>query len=1452
MSEKEFDNFLEKYTDPPEPSFLDKITSYFDDRTAQVTQDYNIGSDAPEPTPEETYADEWSKQALTNVAESVVNWAKEAPGNYADTWEARNKILEQDPLSVIDEGLLDTTKAPPLTPEAQQAHKDYDIALEKLNNETVRPAVTVAAVLGVPGATLAYTPYMAKDILDTYAKEIEEKGLKKGMISGTFTNLKELTIGNIDYYLTDKEFNEKIKTEPGLFKDVLMETLDVGAGVRTALHPAIKRIATKRDLRNQQKQLIKTIAKELETMKHEPKISGDPEQPVWRDNRTDPGGNQARTSENPQRTELLSEREPTDLKGGQQNRTGRDTNSTHPRSDISETRSTPAGTPDVDMVHTKRTRLLDKLSEVEQPQRREDAKRTLEEALIEEPNMRSTAGRDIKPLPPESFSPVTDREITKFITDNFISLRFGNFMKGVGKGGVGAYFHNKLNTMRLKKYGKWGDAAHELGHFFDKQFEIEGADTELINNAREIWVNNEYREDQMRSEGIAEFTREYLLNPEEAKKNFPEYYQKFTKRLGDYPKYQKALPQLSNMLRSYSQQNPAQSLRATISFSSDRTPTKGERFLDFMDRMIYENFDDKCYIRHAEKLVEAAIGRPLKPTESPYVRARLLDGFVNGQTSLLIDGDATIDIDTLNRYFCDNKIKNKVVFNDILRPLADEVTLNTKYPTMLKDFNARSWNEVLSAYLVAEHNNEVYSVKGTERIAEAQLKYEELTKSYETKIEAAQGNPFTLLQITEDAAIKLGMEQAKLKELSQHPYDTPVQVVTARKVLSMPIPPEVKAAAKLYYAYTDNLLGILEAGQLIDAKTRKLLRETYPHYCPFQRDFSLESNKTFSSTNGLVDVKNGLHYLSNEGSTRTVIDPLNVTYVATKTALSRMHKNKLLLSLRDIANEHGYGALCEPVGHATAKTSAFTIYENGKAAAYQTTPELYTALQTFDTNFMQDCLGSIGNILAAVNKTIRITATNHPGFILTNGMRDTMQAAVISKEGFIPFMSSAANLQKLADKKMLSLYTASGVPYSTLRGSSLYDAGIIIKDQLTPKSKMRKGVEKAWQSYNKIGDTVEALPRKYEFTKTLQHTGDVYEAAYRAKEITIDFTKGGHASKFINRYTIPFYNAGILGAAKIFQQLTTKGERERFLIKGFLYLSIPSIISWQLNHNEDWYQELPSEQRNRFWYWGQLPDGTLVKTPKPLGLNTIFCTPTEATLEQFAGSGNTRLSNDNLLAEALDSLSPTGSWGLETGVAGLVKPAVEHKANYNFFRNSPVVPMRLQNRPAEEQYTVYTPEVYKNLGKEMEWSPLVIENYVNSWLTASGAFVADTADVLLKDNQEPAKHWNEYPVINRLFASPNKRTKSSEYYFKTVKYFETEKNSKSTVRNKKAKAALKAIKADRKEISALYKQQRAITENPKLTPEQKRQQIDKLETQILSKTDATNKKLYKYLPADKK
>ncbi|WP_418555775.1 LPD38 domain-containing protein [Phascolarctobacterium faecium] len=1461
MSRKTFDALYEKHAKDTETkpsssnkSLLSSIGDHFDDRANQVNQEYNLGSPADDLTPEEDYIDAFGKAAVTDMATSVGEWAKNAPKNYAGAWKARNKVLEEHPLAAIDEDVLDTSNAPAPTKEQLQTVTDYEEAMSKLNDETVRPAVTVAAVLGVPGGTFAYMPYMAKDILDTYGREVEEKGFKEGMISGTLTNAKEITIGNMWYYLTDKEFNERIKEDPSLLKDVLLEAADVGAGVRTAVHPMVRRVSNKVKLKAEQSKLIKDIVKEIK----EGISDESSRQQTVRSNKRDVRRSNAKNRLAGERTQLPQERNPQTDKNKQSDRVPDNTTSADNRSDINYLRKASDGSktstgasghgdvaaPDIHMQ-------LDKLSEVERQAYLEDTKRSLEEAIVEEPLIRTTTGRDITTLAPDVFKAVTQHEIVKFINDNFTTMRYGNFEKGVPKRAAG-YFRNTLQTIRLRKYGKFGDALHEVGHYLDSQLRIDGADAELISNAREVFNGSNYKESEMRSEGIAEFTREYLLNPDEAAKNFPDYYRAFTAEIARIPKYQQSLDTLSNMMRSYSQLNPAQATRAAMSFDRDRKKSLGEKFLNFYDRAIFEAFDDKIHIQRAEQLIEAKLGRKLKPSESPYVRARLLDGFVDGQSSLMLEGDAAIDIDVLNKYFFDNKLKNKVTFNDILSPLADEATLNTKYPTLLKDFNVKNWAEALSVYLVANHNYEVGLVKGAERVAEAQLVYDKLVEESKARLKGASGNPIASSTIGKQEAAKLEAAAKRLVDLKKNPYDTAVSMANAKRVLEMEVPPEIKAAAKLYYAYTDNILGILEAGQLISAETRTTLREKYPCYCPFQRDFSLEGTKGFESNTGLLDMDSGLSYLSEGGSNLVIIDPLTITNVATKGAISRMHKNKLLLSLRDTAKEAGFGAICEPVGHKAAKTSSFNIYENGEAKAYQTLPEVYDALKTFDAKFMKDILGLLGTTLATANKTIRLTATNNPAFIATNGARDTMTAGAQSNNGFVPFASTAASLKHLTDKHFMSLYRASGVQYSTLRGSSLHDASMRIEDQLKPKGTLKKKLHKGWQTYNKLGDIVEGIPRMYEYGATLQKTGDVFGAAIDAKEITIDFSKGGRSSKFINRYAIPFFNAGMLGISKIGNMFSSREKFLRFLTKGTLYLSSLSVLSWQLNHDEDWYQELSTDQRARFWYWGQLPDGTLIKQPKPLGINHVFCTPTEALLEQALGSGNTRLSTESTLRNALDSLSPTGSLGLESGVAGLVKPAVEHAANHSFFRNAPIVPARLQNRPPEEQYTVYTPEIYKLLGEQMEWSPLVIENYVNGLLTSAGAFAAGSLDGIIKSNTAPAKHWNEAPVVGRFFESPNKWTKSVDYYFETVKYFEAEKNSKDVTRQRKATSALNNTKKARKEISAMYKDRRNIAESTKLSAEEKRSKMDKLDVKILKKAYEVNQQLHKYLPPNKK
>ena len=104
MSRKTFDALYEKHAKDTETkpsssnkSLLSSIGDHFDDRANQVNQEYNLGSPADDLTPEEDYIDAFGKAAVTDMATSVGEWAKNAPKNYAGAWKARNKVLEEHP-----------------------------------------------------------------------------------------------------------------------------------------------------------------------------------------------------------------------------------------------------------------------------------------------------------------------------------------------------------------------------------------------------------------------------------------------------------------------------------------------------------------------------------------------------------------------------------------------------------------------------------------------------------------------------------------------------------------------------------------------------------------------------------------------------------------------------------------------------------------------------------------------------------------------------------------------------------------------------------------------------------------------------------------------------------------------------------------------------------------------------------------------------------------------------------------------------------------------------------------------------------------------------------------------------------------------------------------------------------------------------------------------------------
>lgn len=1393
------------------------------------TEDINLGS-----TPEGMIDPvQYRHDVATAIGERTLKWAKEAPENFKDVTDKGDKLALSNPLALsgtpMEEGYTNT----PVPQETEEQHQDRIMknqAVKKFSDETIRPAATVAAVLGVPGAAYVYAPYMVSDVTETFKKEIAEKGAVEGLASGVLTNIKELTVGELPYYLTDKEFGERIKTQPALMADVALEAIDVLAGVNVAIKPTVSRMIDKADLKDKRKAILNELEEKF-------------------------NGNQGQAGNSVGATNIVPEGSPEgklQRKSESQNSDSKlhsrgNSSSVVDGSNIETLRETAdAGLSNSrdDMLPNDSSIVLDNLRDVDTKIRELDAQRTLEEAIEEEPNIRTSAGRDISVLPPSYFKAVTTNEIIKKFNE-FLSFRPFNFPLGIGKNVMG--YHNPLlSVVRTRKYGHFGDYAHELGHYLDKIFQIQGADEELVDNARAVWANAEYKPEEMRGEGIAEFTREFLLNPEEAKLYYPTYYEKFTTALEDYPKFKQDLAILSDMLRSYAKQNDWQTIRGHISFPSDLKPTLLDRLVSLKDKIQFELFDDKAYLRQAEKVVERKIGRKLNPDESFYVRARLYDGFVTGQSNLLLAGDGNLDIKILNEFF-DGKLKNKVTFKDILVPLNNEQDLLKKYPTLFQDWNVTNWAEALSVYLVAQHNAELYFVKGSEKLIKAQDAHASLEKMCYEEMQRMidEGDYIGAAMFYKLSQDKLEASQLNIDNIIKHPYKVPIDMAKVLRALNQPIPAELKAAADIYHKFNDNILGILESGNLISAETREFWNEKYPNYCPFKRDFSLEDGATINAKNGesLLDNNPNLYKLSDIGSERSVVDPLTATYLAAQSAIAKAHKNKTLLALKKLAVSEGCGVFCEPVGTVKPRTSTFYIYENGEKKAYQTTPEIFKALSTFDNNFNNIIL----SLLGAVNKTIRVTATNTPAFIMTNAFRDTFQAAVTSKGMYIPFISNIGAMKKaFKNRELMSRYIASGVAFSTLRGSSFLKAGAEIADMTKAKNKTQQKVEKIWNTYNQIGTAAESLPRIFEFSDSLSRTGSLIGAAYNAKEITYDFTKGGRTSKLINRYAIPFFNVGMLSIDKLSSSITDP----RFLAKGIITCTSLSLLTWQLNHEEDWYQKLPWEQKTRFWYLGRLPDGTLIKVPKPLGLNHIFCTIPEALLEQMYGTKN-KIPFETPVLDALASLSPTGSLDPASLTPALVKPFVESSANYNFFRDMPIVPRRLQNKPLEEQYTEFTPEVYKILGEKMKMSPLMIEHYVNAYLTSTGQFAVDLTDALLKTTEDPSKRWNEYPIINRFTSSPNQRTTSEDTYFKAREFFTKEQNSKNITRSKRAKAALNNVKVDHKAITDMYREIRTIN-GSKLPGEVKREKIDKIRSKIIKRTEIASEKLYKYLPSDMK
>jgi hypothetical protein len=606
-------------------------------------------------------------------------------------------------------------------------------------------------------------------------------------------------------------------------------------------------------------------------------------------------------------------------------------------------------------------------------------------------------------------------------------------------------------------------------------------------------------------------------------------------------------------------------------------------------------------------------------------------------------------------------------------------------------------------------------------------------------------------------------------------------------------------------------MSIAEDGGLISKETHNILNEKYKNYAPMMRDFSDEGAMTnmFGAGKKIGNVSNPLKKLTEEGSTRNVIDPLENTIKNTYTLLSAVERNKVAQTFIDLSEKNGLGKFVEKVDGTTgdSKKSIFTVMVDGEKQAFQTTPEFYNSIMSMN----QASTGMLVKIFKPFAQALRVGATISPDFVIRNLIRDTLTAGIYSETGFKPVLDTVKGMYELNKNKELAYeFKASGAPLSAFVGLDRSNVSGLL-DKMAGGNEWSKVnpltyVKPLYEGMRKVSEAAESGTRIREFQRAREQGKSLEEAGLLAKDITLDFSRSGALTREINQM-IPFFNAVLQGGDRFVRAMKDNPVRTtQFAVK---YLMIPSIALWVINHDEDWYKELSIDEKNASWYIA--PN---VRIPKPFEPGIFFASAPERVLDAMYNKDKKAMTQwAKYAAEGfLPNIMPT-----------LVGPIVEWITNYKFFTDKPVVGRREQALPDKLQYNAYTSELAKKIGDFTNTSPMKVDNLIQGYTASAGKFVVGTLDNLIGNPKElPAKQINELPGIKGLAFTQFKNPRSVEEFYENADKIE-----------KDYAASGKKMRKYAEKIGDLNKDNRNITNSDK-SPTEKRNLIDANNAKILS------------------
>lgn len=937
-----------------------------------------------------------------------------------------------------------------------------------------------------------------------------------------------------------------------------------------------------------------------------------------------------------------------------------------------------------------------KKEKVKKKKKPSDKKSDNEQASVQERN-KSLVTERIKPQ--KKAPKASPKKLNQIIADAVKGLK-ATLIYGRSNRARSAGTYNPSSTLvRITRAGDIDTVAHELGHLLDDRFDVLGTipeDTQITTDRQLKWfadrggsnppesLSADKKAKYIQREGLAEFIRAYIANPEQAKIAAPELYAHFENSID--AKTKDVLGKFSDDFIDYANATAGEQMLANV---EELNAKEAKGFKKWIDR--FKGEDETLNITpldniNAKLLNSMGIAnkafrflnnisekKNLLPEENFELISRLFAG-INGKTNRILSSGL---VDSKNNVLKDSE-GNSMNVKWLLEPLDNA-----------------------SEKAIKEDMDDVIRLLVAQR-----------TLEYATKF----GRLDNLTGVGGGVNSDTDVAQAYLDEFNELKKSNPDKYK------------RVKEAAKRYRQFADKgLRYAVEKGRISEEQYQQI-KESNQYYVSLARvneNSPMEEDVPFFNEGGgnLTSVRDVIKKA--KGGTKFIQNPYVSLLQNTVNIIKESDRNEVMQSfieplqkIREMGDGKAinFAQVARPA--VTGDKNTKTIFVDGEAQRWQFAKDIYDSL----TSLEAAAKSPLVDFLAKPADVIRFTVTNFPTFALRNAVRDTFSRLVISRtnSGFKDLVHNAT------DKELFELYGGSQAGYYLVNKDGYRQKMKESVAEITKNGGIVLDPRTAFRGYRKLLERGENLNRIAEFKaayrKAKKQGLDDYNAglyaAYQARDL-MDFAVAGHTIRTLNRF-IPFLNAGIQGLRRT--GTAVKENPGGFAVRTALYTVLPTIAFRGLvtaMGDDDEYEQLPAYQRDLFWMFKTPFTGdTWIAIPKPFEQGTISSV-VDRGISQAKGY-------DTAWEGFSGTLSKTMMPVEESSILGGLKPLIEANMNYNTFTDRNIVPAWEDGKLMELRKTEKASRVGQGLSdafKEVGWE--TDPRKVDHVITGYGTYMAD-------------------------------------------------------------------------------------------------------------------------------